>query len=94
MTANTQNKRYASAMYKAALQYIKLETSTLENATHIFIENANYVKGIYKDAADLHIIGDLIESGDMIKARAAAKKLDSIVREFIPDPVWKFLDPF
>lgn len=85
MSSTLQNLRDSALMRKAALKYIKLETST-ERST---LENANYVKGIYKDAADLHIIGDLIESGDMIKAKAAAKKLDSIVREYIPAHVWQ-----
>jgi hypothetical protein len=77
---NTQNKRHARAMYKAALQYIKTYTDGEADVS--------YVKGIYKDAADLHIIGDLISTGDVNKASAAAWKLDTIVREFIPEPVW------
>lgn len=83
---NTQNKRHASAMYKAALQYIKTYTDGEAEVS--------YVRGIYKDAADLHIIGDLISIGDINKASDAAWKLDTIVREFIPDPVWKRLESF
>lgn len=80
MTSNTQNKRHASAMHKAALQYIKTYTD--------FEADVSYVRGIYKVAADLHIIGDHISAGDINKASAAAWKLDTVAREFIPEPVW------
>lgn len=86
---NTQNKRHASAMYKAALQYIETYTdgeAEVKKLTPVSV--VSYIKGIYNDAADLHIIGDLISTGDINKASAAAWKLDTIVREFIPESIW------
>lgn len=86
MTSNTLNHRHASAMYKAASQYI--ETFT-KDETEI-----EYINGISNDAADLNAIGDLISKGKLKKAATTAWKLDTIVREFIPDPVWKRLESF
>lgn len=42
-----------------------------------------------EDLADLTTIHDLYESGDLKAAWNVARRVDTIVRECIPDDVWK-----
>ena len=43
------------------------------------------------DAADLELIAALIEKEDLRRARIRADSLDTIIREEIPNDVWKWL---
>lgn len=53
-----------------------------------------HMQAVYRaDGADLQAIAALIEEGSIEAASNKAQRLDTLVRELIPAPVWDFLVP-
>jgi hypothetical protein len=52
------------------------------------------VKMIFDDARDLYLVGLYMIQGDFDAAMGVASGLDTLVRDEIPNSVWKYLEKF
>ena len=52
------------------------------------------IEMLYKDAASLSMIGQYMLEGNFDAAYALASELDTLVRDEIPNSVWKYLQKY
>ncbi len=52
------------------------------------------VKMIFDDARNLYLVGLYMIQGDFDAAMGLASELDTLVRDEIPNSVWKYLEKF
>jgi hypothetical protein len=52
------------------------------------------VKMIFDDARNLYLVGLYMIQGDFDAAMGVASELDTLVRDEIPNSVWKYLEKF
>lgn len=72
---------------------VEFEKSIQEYAVS-FGDNYKYAQGVLDDVAGLNVVLELVKEGKQTAAYNAAYNLDSIVRDEIPNKVWRWISDF
>jgi hypothetical protein len=75
---------YAADLRRATDKYVA-------NGQESFKDDASMIKMYDDDAKDLYAIAALIDAGSFVEALSKSQRLDTVVRETIPDNVWDWL---
>lgn len=91
MILTPEAKKYGKRLQEVALKYLSKWTKEWRADREDFDE---LMAMTFNDAKALHIIGAYMIQGDFHKAYRLACRLDTAVRDVIPNPVWNYLEKF
>lgn len=91
MILTPKAKEYGKRLQVISHMYINKWTKQWKADREDFDE---LMKMTYADARDLHVVGGYMIQGDFDRAYKLACKLDTAVRDVIPNSVWRYLEKF
>jgi hypothetical protein len=92
MILTPKAKEYGKRMQDISLKYLN-KNAKLFRGTWTQWEEQD-VKMIFDDARNLYLIGLYMIEGNFDAAMGLASELDTLVRDEIPNSVWKYLEKF
>lgn len=91
MILTPKAKQYGKRLQEVSMKYLAKWTREWKADREDFDE---LMKMTFDDAKNLHMVGAYMIQGDFHKAYRLACRLDTAVRDVIPNPVWNYLEKF
>lgn len=91
MILTPKAKQYGKRLQDVSMKYLTKWTRHWKADREDFDE---LMKMTFDDAKSLHMVGAYMIQGDFHKAYRLACRLDTAVRDVIPNPVWNYLEKF
>ncbi len=90
MIKTPKAKEYGKRMKVISMMYLNKSTKNFFGGEW----EEGDIEMLYKDAAALSMIGQYMIEGDFDAAYGLASELDTLVRDEIPNSVWKYLQKY
>ncbi len=90
MIKTAKGKEYGKRLQVISHAYLNKNTKLFKNTQW----EEQDVSMVFDDARDLYLVGLYLIQGDVDAAMGLASELDTLVRDEIPNSIWKYMEKY